>query len=737
MSCGLLEKVSFIYRGPIDNKYDDSSSSFHSKGFLKEACLNVNSVDIKEINLIAKINNSSFLGEVTDGNLYESRIKGEIKTFKDNNKYKLELKGNSKGPFLSILNISKFNQIFDSELEESGEHSTNFYFYSPLNSNLDLLGEDADLELVTKIKGGNFKNKNTNLSFSDLYSSLEYDSSSGIKEGFATIKINGIPVKFDIRKGKENGIFNTQLVAEDFFSSRKIFSSFDFKKSIKGSSKFKIQVTIPSFRKEQPLIDPKIEVLSGLEGIAINLPEPFSKSKDTKINFSLTFKPFLNRSPQLSFKYGDLFRGKFNLQNNKPEGFVIAGKRKQSISILDEKIILVGELQRLDLGSLISSGIFEAEGSGNFFIKDLIIEETNFANLSLFKTRFKSSRSNDGIEYKFFNDDLSGTLLIPEEDNRNLSFRFDFIKINQDSSMSRDNFLSLYNSVEDHFNFSTEALFLNSKNFGAWEFSILPETDQLILNDIKGTYGKWGLKRTNEGISSLTIHKKPVGWTSTLKTNIYSGSPEKAMQQIGIKPNFELDTLSLDVDLTWKNLPWLFDYNSINGEVFTDLKGLTIKNNEDLETTNNLLRLINIFNITDSFEKVTNLDFRKLYKRGFSADSITGRFRINDKSLQIKEPILLKSGSSQFNWTGEISRDNKGNLDRLNLEVIMTLPLREYLPAYALVLGGPITAGVVYIAGKAFERNLDKLSSGKWTVEGNISKPKTEFDGWFEDNSEK
>ena len=137
-----------------------------------------------------------------------------------------------------------------------------------------------------------------------------------------------------------------------------------------------------------------------------------------------------------------------------------------------------------------------------------------------------------------------------------------------------------------------------------------------------------------------------------------------------------------------------------------------------------------------SFEKVTNLDFRKLYKRGFNADSVSGVFRITNENLEIKKPIVVKSGSSQFSWTGKISRDKKGNLDNLNLEVIMTLPLREYLPAYALVLGGPITAGVVYIAGKAFERNLDKVSSGKWIIEGNISEPKTEFDGWFEESNE-
>ena len=66
----------------------------------------------------------------------------------------------------------------------------------------------------------------------------------------------------------------------------------------------------------------------------------------------------------------------------------------------------------------------------------------------------------------------------------------------------------------------------------------------------------------------------------------------------------------------------------------------------------------------------------------------------------------------------------------------MTLPLREYLPAYAFLLGGPVTAGFVYIAGKAFERNLDQLSSGSWTVRGTLSDPKTDFSGWFETSKE-
>ena len=735
ISCGSLKEVSFIYRGPIDNKYDDSSSSFQSKGFLNNSCLNVNDLSIKDINLVANINNSSFIGKVIEGDLYGSGVEGVVKTFKDNNSYKVELKGSSEGPLLSLLRLTNLNQIFNTE-EDSGKHFTNFYFISPLSPTWEILGKNSNLELSTKIKGGNFNNKQTKLNFSDLYSSIEYDSTNGVKDGFATININDIPLKFDIKKGKGKGSFNTQIVAEDILSAKKLLSSFDVKEEISGSSRFNIKLTLASFIKEQPILEPVIEVLSNLEGVSINLPEPLAKSKDSKLDFRLTFNPFMDKPPLLNFKYGDLFRGKFNFRNNAAEGFIIAGKEKQSISIEDDQILLIGELKKLDLGSFISLGILNEEGPGNFFIRDLLVQETNLSNLSLLETKFKSIRTKEGMEYKFINDDLSGKLLLPTDNKRNLSFKFDFIKLNQSSTGSKDSFLSLYNAIDDNFDFSADAIFYNGKNYGNWDFSILRENNNLTFYDIRGVYGKWGIKSNNEGISTLKVVKNSIGWSSILETNIYSGSPEKAMIQIGITPNFDLDTLSLDAELTWNNLPWLFDYNSINGEISTNLNGLTIRNNEDLETPNNLLRLVNIFNITDSFEKVTNLDFRKLYKRGFSADTVTGRFRVTDKSLQIKEPILLNSGSSQFSWTGDISRDQKGNLDSLNLEVIMTLPLREYLPAYALVLGGPITAGVVYIAGKAFERNLDKLSSGKWTIKGNISAPKTEFDGWFEENTD-
>jgi len=170
------------------------------------------------------------------------------------------------------------------------------------------------------------------------------------------------------------------------------------------------------------------------------------------------------------------------------------------------------------------------------------------------------------------------------------------------------------------------------------------------------------------------------------------------------------------------------------GKVGLFAEDLTIRNRDiNIETPNNLFRLISLFNITDTFEKVTSLDFRKLFRSGFRSDVVKGDIYMDAHGLKIVNPIQFKSGSSEFRWNGSVTKNKSGKYNILDLEVVMTLPLREYLPAYALILGGPLTAGVVYIAGKAFKRNLDKLSSGKWTISGTLEEPKTNFEGWFED----
>ena len=724
---GFFEDINFIYRGPVDGRYIDNSSSFAMQGSGRDMIINLNEFKISGIDTNFSINNFNINGKLTNGKFFGSEVEANFNTYQSGKGLSLDITGNSFGPVSSLVELVSYDI---GKITTGGFHETNFYYSSPIENVLSLLGKKSRLEISTDIKKGEFNLLDLGFEFQNIYSSLNYNNVTGFDEGYFSFKLNSIPLIFELNE-------DSKTVDYTFFKSdkpiqiRNLFPA-SIRDSASGSSATLIQVAIPSLIRGQNIERSYINLTSDLLGTKINLPDPFFKAKDDPTELNLTFyPPFAEETSRLRFKLGEIMRGKFNLSNEVIEGFIIAGKEKQSISIEKDKISLIGNIKSLDLA------IFNSfEKSINTKIVDLDIKKLEInklilSNFSLPRTIVRSKNSNQFLELLVSNQNLKGSFYLPKITNRVPIIDLDFVNLNF-SEFDNAPFADANNNLLPPLKFKTNSLVINSIDYGNWAFDLSSSNSAFSLDNIEGTYGKWGLTRNKNNISSLKIFKTQKNWKTTLESKIYSGSPEKAFKQVGIDPNFEMDTISAETKISWQSLPWQFDYGMVTGDVSFDIEGLLILNGEDLQAQSNILRLLSIFNITDSFEKVTNLDFRKLYKSGFSADTVQGNLLITKNLIRLKKPMIFKSGSSEFKWEGEIKRDKTGKLDDLDLEVVMTLPLRDYLPAYAFLLGGPVTAGVVYIAGKAFERDLDKLSSGSWTINGSIEEPNTEFNGWFE-----
>ena len=729
INCGSFEDVGLILRVPIDGIYKNNSGSFGMEALGKNACLELNGHQIKKVNSRFQLNNSELSGKFTDADLYKSSVAVDYKIYKNISGSVLDIRGESEGPFISLINLLGEKNYSEDNIR--GTHKTNFEFVTPLKKDLKVLDEDSSLEVRSKIDKASLYTDDMGLSLSDIFSSFDYDSNSGFSEGFITLKLNSIPVVFELDpnlSGKDYTIFssNNSLPFTNFLPKH-------IKNRVTGSSLSSLELGIPSLLKGSIVQDTFIRFSSEMIGTEINLPAPLYKDVDQEIDLKLEFfPPFNSQYSRFKFRYGDLFRGKLNLTDYGVEGFIIAGKKKQSISIEREKLSLIGNISKLDL-SLLS--LFETSGESqklNIDIKQLKVDEILFGNFVFPETFLSSQTSDNYLELEIKNKNLSGKVFFPRLGNQEPLIDLETVNLNF-SGTSNSSFLDIYNNLNQALRFKTKSLILNSVDYGNWSFYLNPSKSSLMIDDIKGSYGKWGLTHNRKGISRLLINKKALGWSTNLESKIFSGSPEKGFLQFGIQPNFEMDTIFAEANLSWSSLPWNFQYDNFNGDIYIEIEGLLIQDQENLQTQNNILRLINIFNVTDSFEKVTNLDFRKLYKSGFSADSVKGSLNISPNLISLESPLIFRSGSSEFKWQGQINRNKDGDLGNLNLEVVMTLPLREYLPAYAFLLGGPLTAGVVYIAGKAFEKNLDQLSSGSWSIKGTLEDPKTNFNGWFEE----
>jgi uncharacterized protein YhdP len=575
--------------------------------------------------------------------------------------------------------------------------------------------------------------KDKNFLIKKLYSTIDFKSDLGFKKSSVSFNLNSIPLEFDISTKKIEKELRTVISSESKLKLSQLFSFHDYSDFLSGSSQFDIEFILPGYIRGYALTGSKVSIESELKGTAIKLFSPFKKDSKSEIVFKLDFTE-LDKKNQLKFIYGDILRGRFISRDDKLEGYIIAGPKKQSISVQANQIKLVGSFKEMDLRNLSKFKINSNSLSGNpFFIDNLNIGQVKLSSTIIIDTNINMKPSQDGPIFTLKNKDFSGSVLL--RNNQEIDLNLDFLKLNINQTQEDTFFVSIFNNVNNPISFSVKSLLMGLKSYGSWSFKLLPLKDSLALVDIQGRYGRWGVAKNKDNLKSeLLITKNSFGWDSKLKTRIYSGSPEKAFKQIGVDLNPSIGEIEFYPDIKWQGLPWDFEFNRIVGEVGLKIEDITIENKEaDIEAPNNLLRLISIFNVTDTFEKVTSLDFRKLYRSGFSADTVEGNLYVDSKSLKTISPLLFKSGSSEFKWIGAVTKDKNGKFNILDLEVVMTLPLREYLPAYALILGGPLTAGVVYIAGKAFKRNLDKLSSGKWTISGSLEEPKTNFEGWFEE----
>ena len=167
---------------------------------------------------------------------------------------------------------------------------------------------------------------------------------------------------------------------------------------------------------------------------------------------------------RLQFKLGEIIRGKLNLFNGNAEGFIIAGKEKQSISTESGKISLIGNIDKLDLSIFSLLGKSVDSKVSDIDIKKLQINEVFLSNFYLPKTIIKSRNSNQFLELIVSNDSLSGSLYLPKKTNQVPIIDLDYINLNFSESTSGSSFLDLYKNLSTPLNFKTDSLVNRNSN---------------------------------------------------------------------------------------------------------------------------------------------------------------------------------------------------------------------------------------------------------------------------------
>ena len=414
----------------------------------------------------------------------------------------------------------------------------------------------------------------------------------------------------------------------------------------------------------------------------------------------------------------------------------------------------------------------EEKYSSKVVVEDLFIQELRLGPFYMSDTTVNMEPSETGVKFKLSSLDFDGLVHLRLPISRGLEIELNFLNLDFEkffTNSEEDIFSYLMNNLQLPVWFSTKKINLNERNLGSWKFLINKKKNTLFIDQIEGSYknillGEIDLNKkagdtNNQSFESANSKlKKPIKVSSIKSTKtkppvlsisrygkevrtsfqgeIHSEDLNKSLEILNTdssESNFIAKETLIIPNISWEGFPNEFNVQTIEGTLAFKIDNLLIKEfGESISNATGLLKLISLFNVTHTFEGLTNLNFRRNFSSGFQADRVEGTLKIDSSKIQTANPIIFHTGSGKFIWDGYVNKSKNGEFSDLDFEVIMRLPIKEYLPAYALILGGPLTAGLVYIAGKAFEKPLNKLSSGKWRVTGSLEEPKVEFLEWFE-----
>ena len=373
-------------------------------------------------------------------------------------------------------------------------------------------------------------------------------------------------------------------------------------------------------------------------------------------------------------------------------------------------------------------------------IEDVFISKIKLGPLELLDTTLNLKPFSKSFDLVISNSELEGKIVVKQPIKEGIRVNLSSLKLSLDNFNTSNIFIYLLDNLALPINFSVDKLLLDEKDYGQLSLLVTKEKEKLFFNQIefRGINLDLG-KNVEDEVTErnfFLISRKEESIHSAFKGNIFTDNLSQSL--LGLKGadydlNFLAGASNINLDISWEGLPNQFNINNVEGNLSFRIDDFVIKDvDSDILGSSDFLRLVSLFNVSNTFGNLTNLNFKKKFNSGFQADRVEGALVIERDLIKTLSPLVFNSGSGEFKWDGSIEKTNKGELKNLDFDIVITLPLREYLPAYALILGGPLTAATVYIAGKAFKKPLNKLSSGRWKVSGSVEDPKTEFLEWFE-----
>lgn len=257
---------------------------------------------------------------------------------------------------------------------------------------------------------------------------------------------------------------------------------------------------------------------------------------------------------------------------------------------------------------------------------------------------------------------------------------------------------------------------------GQLAFLLDSEGGDFRATDIVGDIA--GLAITAEEPAQLQWKQGATGSTE-LAGRLYFEDLGETLQRFGYEKLLETERGHFDVDLQWAGAPQAYSLLTTSG-----LLELSAGRGRFLETpagATGALRVVGILNLADLVQR---LNITQMFESGIPFHKVQGSTSLSEGTISVPS-LAVQGASSSFEFSGVSDIATK----QLEGELVATLPVASNLPWVAALAGGlPVAAGV-FVVSKVFEKQMKKLSSGVYSVSGDWDDPQIDFSRIFDDSS--
>ncbi len=532
-----------------------------------------------------------------------------------------------------------------------------------------------------------------------------------------------------------------------------------------GSAHVEGSIHIPSEKTQQAI---EVKVSSDLDGVAINLPEPFGKAEEDKTDFDSRIQ-FYNYAEQYQFTLGEQLRLTLLSAKNATTS---AQLEINSFAENDDSMLRIANTGRFDISGNID--VFDLiewnEIKDQYFVYvDDILQgepddspampaefEVDIKKFLLGTFEIENLTVDGGREIDFWDLNIesklmSGKVRVPEDDGA-ITLDLDYLRFELEDEESlvadaqlvdeADNRIetpnALYNETPSQsvladidltqavpLDFSTKELSLGQSNYGNWDFELRPIENGITIRNIAAQSKGMTLGSGDEG-GEFIWTKQDDKQLSRFKGKITAKNLAQVFQEFGQEELLQSEKASIDIDARWPGAPDQATLKTLKGVVGVNiLRGSFARGAGSDE--NGLLRLIALFNF-DTILRRLRLDFSDLAAQGYSYDKIYGDLDFSDGKIILTDPLIVESSSSYLQLVGTVDLID----ETLDSEMVVTLPVASNVAlATAVIVGLPAALGV-YVMSKLFKKQVDRASSLNVGVTGEWEDPKVKVKKIFD-----